>query len=463
MRQKKWLLGAMSGCFACIALDNSKLVAALPTLARANQASPELQRWVVEASLLVYASLLLIGGSLSERFGPRRMLLGGLLGFALASLAGALSPSLSWLIAARALSGAATACVTPAALATIKHSFSETERPRALAIWTASFGIGAALGPVLAGMLVNHGGLSAVLLANLPLQALCLWASWRLVSADLPRRRLPLDWAGAALCLATAAALLFALLSGPTHGWLAPEVVSSALGSVLLAVFSFVWLRAARQPLFDLSLFGEVRVSRALFVILLGYFAFSGVSYVIAQDLQIARALSAWEAGLLSLPLASSMLCGTLAAPRSIARWGIERALSLSLMLASLGAVLLAFASSAESEVWLCLALVPFGAGCGDAFAIATELALGSVSHERAATAAAISESAFEFGGVLGVAVLSTVLGALSVTRESVAVNAPHALGAGALSVSLALLVALSLSARRRKDERLSPSAYSGR
>jgi MFS transporter, DHA2 family, multidrug resistance protein len=457
------LLFVMSACFASIALDNSKLVAALPALARVSQASPELQRWIVEASLLVYASLLLIGGSLSERFGPRRMLLSGLLGFGLASVAGALSPSLSWLIAARALSGASSACVTPAALATIKHTFGESERPRALAIWTASFGIGAALGPVLAGLLVSHGGLSAVLLANLPPLALCFCGSSRLVSPDLPRRAVPLDWAGAALCLATAGSFLFALLSGPTHGWFAPEVVLSGLASGVLAALAVFSLRGAENPLFDLSLLAELRFSRALLVILLGYFAFSGVSYVVAQYLQIARALPAFDAGLLSLPLSGSMLLGTLAAPRSITRFGLERALSLSLGLASLGAVLLAFASSAESDLLLCLALLPFGAGLGNSFAIATELALGSVAHERAPTAAAISESAFEFGGVLGVAVLSTLLGAVSVTRQSLVVSAPHALWAGAISVSCALVVAISLSARRRRNASASRSAYCGR
>lgn len=444
----------MSACFACIALDNSKLVAALPTLARVSQASPELQRWVVEASLLVYASLLLIGGSLSERFGPRRVLLCGLFGFGATSLAGALSTSLYWLIAARAATGAATACVTPAALATIKHSFDEVERPRALAIWTASFGIGAALGPVLAGSLVTRGGVTAVLLANLPPIAACLWGSARLVSKDLPRRAVPLDWPGAALCLAAAACLLFALLSGPAHGWLVPEVVLSVLGSGVFAVSAFGWLRRVRQPLFDLSLFSQRRFSRALLVILVGYFAYSGVSFVIAQYLQVARDKPAFDAGLLTLPLASSMLLGTLLAPRLMSYFGVERALWLSLGLASLGAALLAWASYGRSDPFLCLALAPFGLGCGGAFAIATELTMGAVSQERAATAAAISESAFEFGGVLGVAVLSTLLGALQVTRDSVSRNAPLALWVGAAMTFLALLVATSASTKHAVSAR---------
>ena len=436
----------MSGCFACVALDNSKLVAALPSLARASHASPTLERWVIEAGLLVYASLLILGGSLAERFGPRPILLWGLALFGAASLAGALLASLPGLIATRVVTGAATACVTPATLATLKHSFDELERPRAIAVWTASFGVGAALGPVLTGLLVVHTGITGVLLANVPPVALCFWGSARLVSADLPRRALPVDWPGAALCLATAGCFLFAVLNGPSEGWLAPKVLASALGSGLGAAVARGWLRRARYPLLDLSLFSERRFSRALLVILLGYFAFSGVSFVVAQYLQLARGESALHAGLLMLPLTLCMLLGTLLAPTLMTRFGTERALLVSLGAALIGAVLLAAASYGQSRLLLCASLLPFGLGSGSTFANATELTLGSVSAERAATAAAISESAFELGGVLGVAVLSTLLGSSALAREQLSNNAPGAFWAAAGVVSFALLAAARLS-----------------
>ena len=442
------LLLVMSACFACVALDNSKLVAALPTLARVAHASPTLERWIVEASLLVYASLLLMGGSLSERFGSRRMLLWGLAGFGATSLAGALTSSLYGLILARAATGACTACVTPATLATLKHSFDDAERPRAIAIWTASFGVGASLGPLLAGLLVTRGGVAAVLLANLPPIALCFWGSWRLVSADLPRRDVPLDWPGAALCLAAAGCLLFAILGGPTHGWLGAEIVGSALGGALCALGAVAWLKRARHPLFDLSLFAQRRFSRALLVILLGYFAFSGVSFVFAQYLQVARAKSAFESGLLSLPLAGSLLVGTLLAPAMMVRFGTERALLVSLGVALGGAALLACASYGSGDVLVCASLLPFGIGCGSTFANATELTLGSVPPERGGTAGALSESAFEYGGVLGVAGLSTVLGVASTDRQALLSCAPRAFWVGAFAVLCALLAAASLALR---------------
>jgi len=448
----------MSACFACIALDNTKLVAALPALARVSGASPVLQRWTIEASLLVYASLLLLGGSLSERFGARSVLLLGLCGFAGASIAGAYAGSGYWLIAARAASGAATACMTPATLATLKHSFDDRERPTAIAVWTASFGVGAALGPVLAGLLVDRG-ISAVLLANLPPIALCVWGSLRLVPADLPRHDRPLDFRGASLCLAAAACGLFAILSGPTHGWFSFEVISSAIVGAGCLALALNWLRRARHPLIDLTLFAQERFAKALLVIFLAYFAFSGVSFVLAQYLQLARAKATLHAGLLSLPLASSLLLGTLLAPRLTLRWRAERALGISLSVAFLGAAILSTASYVQSDLLLCLALAPFGAGCGSAFATATELVLGSVSQQRAGTAAAVSESAFEFGGVLGVAVLSTLLGSASISETSVGELTPRALASAALAVLFAWLVALALS--RSVAARATPSECS--
>ncbi len=443
MKRNTWLLLMMSACFACVALDNTKLVAALPTLARQSRADPGLLRWVVEASLLFYASLLLLGGSLSERFGPRRMLLIGLAIFGGASIVGALSaPSLLGLIGSRSALGAGAACMTPATLATLKHTFSEQERPRAIAVWTSSFGVGASAGPVLAGALLRGGGMPAVLLANLPLVVLCAVGSWQLVPRDLPRRALPLDWFGALLCLLAAGSVLFTLLTGPSRGWLVPQVALAALAAVVLTAAAVAWVRRAPNPVLDPVLFVQARFVRALLVILLGYFAFSGVSFVVAQYLQVARGRSALSAGLLNVPLPASLLVGTLLAPRLMLRFRAERALFFSLALALAGCVLLTCGAYARNELFLCLALVPFGGGSGSAFATATDLTLGSVPAERGASAGAVSESAFELGGAFGVAVLSTVLASSALTHDGMAGSAPRALWVGGVALAGALLIA---------------------
>jgi MFS family permease len=442
------LLLVLSGCFACVALDSTKMVAALPTLARESSADPALLKWVVEASLLVYASLLLLGGSLAERFGARRLLLVGLVLFGLGSFGAALTNSPLMLLVWRAVVGVGAAGITPATLATLKHSFNEQERPRAIAIWTASFGVGATAGPVSAGVLLDLGGFSAVLLANVPFAALGFVGAYRLVSASLPRRNVPIDVTSTLLAFALGACLLFGLLDAPMRGWSAPAVLGAFAAAAVLGVVLVAWQGRAAYPLLDPALFRVRRFPFALLVILLGYFAFSGTAFVVAQYLQLARGFAAFQAGLLLMPLALSLLVGTLLAPAAMQRFGAERALLGSLVLAGLGALVLLAASRGPSDWVLVLGLIPFGAGAGGTFANATEMTLGSVSEERAGTAAAINESAFEFGGVLGIALLGTLLGSSTVASELTA-NAPRALWAGVLAVVAAFSVALMLSRSR--------------
>jgi DHA2 family multidrug resistance protein-like MFS transporter len=442
MTHRTWLLLVMSACFACVAFDNTKLVALLPTLARQASASPNLLRWIVEANLLVYAGLLLLGGSLSERFGVRPVLLLGLCVFGCASLAGALSTSLLALLAARAALGAGAACMTPATLAALKHAFPGEERAGAIAVWTASFGLGAAAGPLATGFLLEWFGAPAVLLGNLPLALGCAFGAWRLLPGDSPRRGLPLDWGGAGLCLLTVSCLMFAILTGPARGWLTPEVLVALLLAGGACGSAWLWLRRAAHPLLDLQLLSDVGFARALLLVLLGYFAFSGVSFVLAPYLQLACEQSPLVAGLLSLPSPLALLVGTLLAPVVSSRLGAESALRWSLALALLGSLLLTAATRHVRTLFFCGALVPFGSGCGSAFATATELTLARAAPERAATAAALSETAFELGGALGVAVLSTILTGSALSHDSIALTTPRALWVAVTALAIALFVA---------------------
>jgi len=346
------LLAALSLCFACVALDNTKLVLAVPRLAQHWGGSSAAQ-WIVETGLLAYGGLLLVGGALVERFGSRRTLLAGLALFFGASLAAALAPSLRALLGSRAVLGLGTALMTPASLAAIKQNFDATERPRAIAIWSASFGGAAALGPLLGGFLLERWGWRAVLFSNAP----------------------------------------FAVLAGAGIAYLAPRAPGPS----------------SAAPMRGPPLLGLVRFRGALGVILLGYLAFSGLGFVVAQYLQRERLHAPGTASLLNLPLPLSMLAGTLLAPLAMRRWGSNRALYASQALACSGALLVALAIFQQSDLGLCAALVPFAAGSGATFANATEAALGAVPEARAGSAAAMSEASFELGGVMGIALLGAL------------------------------------------------------
>jgi MFS family permease len=452
-RERLSTLLVVSLSFSCLSFDNTKLSAAVPTLARSyGEEAGTLLKWVVEANLLVYASLLLLGGALSERFGPRRMLLLGLSLYGAGSLGSALAGSPEVLLVTRGSMGIGGALLTPATLATIKHTFPERERARAVAFWTASFGVGAALGPVLSGLLLERWGFPAIMLVNLPVVGLAWLGAHRFVPRSLPRRDVPLDLLGALLALSGTAALLFAILEGPSLGWTGRHVVGALLVSSVLYGCLFVWERRAENPLFEPALFRERRFRFALLVILLAYLSFSGLSFVLAQYLQIARGHGPLRAGLLGVPLAVSMLTGTLLAPLAMQRSSPERALLASLGSACAGAVLLALSSLLASDVLLCLAEIPLGAGAGAAFANTTEMVMGSVPERRAGTAAAISEGAFELGGVLGIALLGTALGSPLGDPGLYGESVTRAIWIGVAAVALAASVAWALL--RREDER---------
>lgn len=381
-RRPQLLLAALSLCFACVALDNTKLVLAVPSLAQywGGNAS-----WIVETGLLAYGGLLLVGGALVERFGSRRTLLVGLCLFFGASLGAALAPSLGALLGSRALLGLGTALMTPASLAALKQNFDATERPRAIAIWSASFGAAAALGPLLGGLLLERWGWRALFFSNAP----------------------------------------FAVLAGA--------------GIVCLAPHAPLQSNAIASP--PAPLLGVARFRGALWVILLGYLAFSGLGFVVAQYLQRARLHAPGMASLLNLPLPLSMLTGTLLAPLLMQRWGSQRALRAGQALACGGALLVALASFYQSDLGLCAALVPFAVGSGSTFANATETALGAIPEARAGVAAAMSEASFELGGVVGIA----LLGALFEAPIGTVQGSPLGLGASlaALGAAGALLLAL--------------------
>ncbi|HTV18895.1 MAG TPA: MFS transporter [Polyangiaceae bacterium] len=432
------LLAVLSLSFACVALDNTKLALSVPTLARElGTGSPEqalLLRWTIEANLIVYASLLLLGGALSERLGARRLLLAGLTLFASGSVLGAAAGSLGGLCAGRAVVGLGAALLVPASLAAVEHVFGGAGRERAIAIWTASFGAAAALGPVLGGWLLERWGWRASLLGNVPLLLIAIAGVYERVPATLPRRTAPIDGLGAALGFVATLCLIAALLGGVAGGTLAVFLCAAAGGYALL-VF---WQRRARYPMLAPELFRRSAFRCTLLTILLAYLAFSGLSFAVVQHLQLVRAHAPGVASLLNLPLPLAMLAGTLLAPRLMRAAG-ARALGWSLCVSLVGAVSIGVACVLQNDLALCLALVPFAAGAGSAFVNATGRVLAAAAADRAGSAAAISESAFELGGVLGVGLLGTRLGALPGVQGS---------SAAALGAAVALTIALGLSRR---------------
>lgn len=236
-------------------LDATVVNVALPAIERDVGGSLTTQQWVVNAYALMLGALILVGGSLGDLLGERRVFAVGVGGFGVASLACAIAPTAGTLIAARALQGVAGALLTPAALAVIVATFAPDERGMAIGTWTAWSGIATVAGPLAGGVLVSVAGWRWIFLVNLPLVAVTLMLISRFVVAGGQSGDRRLDVPGAALAALGLGGPVFALIEQPRLGWSSPGVLVPLLGGVLMLV-AFVWReRAARDPMLPLALF----------------------------------------------------------------------------------------------------------------------------------------------------------------------------------------------------------------
>ena len=309
MSRRWWALGVLCLSLLAIVIDNTIVNVALPTLVRELDAGVSELQWVVDAYTLVFAGLLLLAGSLGDRYGRRRTLLAGLAVFAVGSAAAAYAGGVEALIAARAVMGAGAAFIMPATLSLLISVFEDPrERATAIGVWAATAGLGVALGPVVGGLLLDRFWWGSIFIVNLPLCALALVAGPRL----LPESRDPaaprVDWAGAALSGAGLIALVWARHRGAGAG-LDVGAGAAARRARAAALTAFVvQQRRAAEPLLDLRLFRDPRFTAASATIMVLFFALFGFLFLSTQYLQFVLGLSPSAAGVRVLPYAGAMI-----------------------------------------------------------------------------------------------------------------------------------------------------------
>jgi EmrB/QacA subfamily drug resistance transporter len=291
-------------------LDSTVVNVALPTIQRALGGGLAAQQWVVNAYLLTLGSLILVGGSLADLFGRRRIFVLGVGGFGLASIACVLAPSIQALIAARAIQGVTSALLTPSALAVIVATFPASERGPAIGTWTAWGGVAMVLGPLAGGELLALGSWRLIFLVNVPLVALCL----ALILIAMPREQpaegalLKVDVGGALLCALGLGGPVFALIEQPRLGWSSPAVIAPLIvGIVLLACFLLLEARA-RNPMLPLSLFRRRNFSAGNLQTLSMYAGLATMSFFLTLFLQQIGGYTPLQSGLATLPVTLVML-----------------------------------------------------------------------------------------------------------------------------------------------------------
>ena len=395
-----------------IILDATVVNIALPGVARGLHLSATGLSWVLNSYSLTFGGLLLLGGRAGDIFGRRRMFLGGLALFTIASLAGGLATSAGELLAARALQGVGAAFATPATLATIVASVPEGRaRTRALALFTGVITGGASLGLVLGGMITQWASWRWVFFVNVPVGIAVLLAAPRFLP-ESGRQRGRLDIQGALASTAGVAALVYAFIRAASDGWTNPMTLTSfGIAAILLTVFVLVEATTA-QPVTPLRLFADrTRVGSYIArVLVVG--AMFGTFFFLTQFIQDVLGFSPVKAGLAFLPMTIALFAVSRLAPRLMARYGGKPLMIAGLIPAIAGLAWLGQISPATTY-WpgVLVPMLLMGSGMGLAFVPLTSASLAGIAPQDSGAASAMVNVTQQVGGALGLAALVTVYG----------------------------------------------------
>ena len=396
-----------------VSVDNTVLSFALPQIALDLSPSSAEQLWIIDAYPLVLAGLLVTMGSLGDRFGRRRMLLLGATGFALVSVLAAFAPTAGLLIAARAGMGVFGAMLMPSTLSLLRTIFANRDQRRlAIAVWAAGFSAGAALGPIVGGVLLEHFSWGSVFLLSVPVLIPLLILGPLLVPESRDPHPGPVDIWSILLSLGAMIPIVWAIKEFAVHGI---GMIPIALLIVGLGIGALFVRRQVTMPvpLLDMQLFRRSAFSGAILVNLLSVVALVGFLYFVAQHLQLILGLSPLESGLALVPGLAAMIVAGLAVVPLARRVRARTLVSVALLFSVAGYVLVPL-SATESGLWLLVfAFTLLGLGIGAAETVSNELILANAPAAKAGAASAVSETAYELGAVLGTAVLGGILTAI--------------------------------------------------
>ena len=409
-RQRWWTLAVLSLSLIIVVIDNSILNVALPTMQRELDATGSELQWMVDAYILVFASLVFTMGSLADRVGRAHMLRAGMVIFAGGSLWAITADSPDIVVAARAIMGIGAACIMPATLAVIMHVFPPDERGKAIGIWASMSGVGIALGPIIGGLLITHFSWSAIFFINIPIAIVALTAG----AFFLPNSKNPtaqgIDFIGTILSAGALGVLVYGLINGGEWGWSDGTVIACLVGSVGLAALFVLWEKHSANPMLEISLFQNRRFSAGAGGITLMMITYLGMVFGLTQYMQFVQGYSALETGIRFLPMAAGFAIGSGTSHRRVAKFGTTYVVAGGFLGT---AALFAGASfwGIDTPYWI-LGLMLFAlAFCtGNNQATNVDSLISAVPLSRAGVGSAMNSVSVQVGGAIGVAALGSVL-----------------------------------------------------
>jgi DHA2 family multidrug resistance protein-like MFS transporter len=434
-KTQRWLvLAIVSAGLLMVSVDTTVLYTALPTLTSALKADAAQKLWIINTYPLVMAGLLLGTGTLGDRIGHKRMFLTGLGLFAAASLLAAFAPSPPVLIAAQAFLAVGAAAMLPATLALIRITFAdEHERGIAIGVWGTMAALGAALGPIVGGLLLQHFWWGSVFLLNIPVVLVAVAATVALVPGGSGHRDRPWDLIASLQAMVALVGLVYAIQEATR-----PDPMPLAIVLALLAAAGGSWTFARRQrrqtyPLIDFSLFRNRSLLTGVIGAALAMAATAGVGLVLTQRLQLVVGLTPLHAGLIVTAFAIGSLPVGVVAGGLLHRTGVRPLIGGGLVLGALGVLVtllltpgaVPLLGDGRSPAWVAPGLILAGVGLGIVMVAASAAIISGAPPQRAGMASSIESVSYELGSLAGITVLGTILTAVYTNTIGLPAAAP--------------------------------------
>jgi DHA2 family multidrug resistance protein-like MFS transporter len=412
--RRRWTsLGILTLAVLLLAIDGTVLALAVPAMTADLAPSATQLLWIGDIYSFALAGLLVTMGNLADRIGRKKLLLLGAVGFGISSLIAANATSAEMLIVARAVLGISGATIMPSTLAIVRNLFTDPrQRTRAIAVWAAGATAGAAVGPIVGGMLLEHFHWGSVFLINIPIMVLVVVGGvWLLPESRDPDGG-PIDLLSAGLSFVSIVSVVYAIKHLVGEG-LDPSVPLLFLLGLAAGVWFVRRQGVLARPLLDVSLFRSPAFSGAVAANTISIFGFVGLLFFFSQYLQLVRGLSPLRAGMVELSATVSSILVIAVAGVALRRLGRGRAISLGLALGAVGLAVLAVTEAQPGVAGIVVGFAIVGLGAGLSMTLTTDAVVGAAPRSRAGAASSIAETAYELGAALGIAVLGSVQTAL--------------------------------------------------
>ena len=417
---RRWIALAFLACsLLIISLDTTVVNLALPSISKNLGSSASGLQWIVDAYTLVFASSLLTLGSIGDRIGRKVTLQIGLIAFALFSLGGALSNSTSMLIAMRGAMGLAGAALMPSTLSILTATFRDPkERAQAIAMWAAVFALGAGIGPLVGGWLLQRFQWEAVFYINLPVVAIALVGGYFFIHNSKDEHPRKVDLVGSLLSIVGLFALVYGIIEAGQSSWTAHKVLYSfGAAVVLLAAFAVSEWRSS-EPMLPLRFFRNMSFTGANMALALISFAMFGIMFFMSQFLQTVQGYSALEAGERLLPMAGMSFVAAIVSAKVAQRVGTKVAVGTGILIASAGLFYLSQIAKVDTSYgMLVIVMCVISMGMGLTMSPATNSIMGSLPVNKAGVGSAMNDTTRLLGGALGVAVLGTIMNNIYIAK----------------------------------------------